>query len=155
VNRFVSEAPRHLAEGFARVVRGAPEERIEQFMRTPIRRVVLDGIFWQMPQHFDHKRAAGLSATIRWCITGRVDGGADVYDLRIEDSHCSVMQRGTGDARVTITVDAIEFLKLATGNSDPMQAYFSRRITLTGDIMLAAKLLALFRIPARRASGTP
>jgi hypothetical protein len=121
----MSDAPRHLAEGFARVVRGAPEERIEQFMHTPIRRVVLDGIFWQMPQHFDGKRAAGVSATIRWCITGRVDGGADVYDLRIADSRCSVMQ-----------------------------AYFKRRITLAGDIMLAAKLLALFRIPARRTPGT-
>jgi predicted lipid carrier protein YhbT len=150
----MSDAPRHLAEGFARVVRGAPEERIEQFMHTPIRRVVLDGIFWQMPQHFDGKRAAGVSATIRWCITGRVDGGADVYDLRIADSRCSVKQRGSGDASVTITLDAIEFLKLATGNSDPMQAYFKRRITLAGDIMLAAKLLALFRIPARRTPGT-
>jgi hypothetical protein len=30
-----------------------------------------------------------------------------------------------------------------------MQAYFSRRITLAGDVMLAAKLQSLFRIPAR------
>jgi predicted lipid carrier protein YhbT len=146
----VADAPRQLADGFARVVRTAPDDRIEQFMRTPLRRVVLDGIFHQMPQHFDRKRAAGINATVRWCVTGRADGGADTYDLEITDGRCRVKRPGSGDAGVTITLDAIEFVKLAAGNSDPMQAYFKRRIMLAGDIMLAAKLLALFRIPARR-----
>jgi putative sterol carrier protein len=46
-------------------------------------------------------------------------------------------------------MDAVEFVKLATGNSDPMNAYFSGRVALAGDIMLAAKLQSLFRIPGR------
>jgi putative sterol carrier protein len=149
----VANAPDQLADGFSRVVRNAPDERIEKFMRTPGRRVVLDGIFWQMPQHFDSRRAAGVRATVRWCITGRHDGGVDTYDLRIEDGRCRVTHGSNGaDAQVTITLDGAEFVKLATGNGDPMQAYFSRRIMLAGDIMLAAKLQALFRIPSR---GSP
>ena len=39
-----------------------------------------------------------------------------------------------------MTMDAVEFLKLASGNLDPMQAYFKGRIELAGDIMVAAKL---------------
>jgi predicted lipid carrier protein YhbT len=120
-------------------------------MRTPARRVVLEGIFRQMPQHFDRRRADGVEATIRWCVTGRPDGGTDTYELRIADGTCRVRHGSNrDDARLTITLDGAEFVKLATGNCDPMQAYFSRRITLAGDIMLAAKLQSLFRIPARR-----
>jgi putative sterol carrier protein len=150
LKRLLATAPDELADRFARVVRGAPDERITQFMSTPARRLVLEGIFRQMPQHFDPKQAAGLDATIRWCVTGRPDGGDDTYELRIADGRCRVTHRTNGvEPRLTITLDGAEFVKLATGNSDPMQAYFSRRIQLAGDIMLAAKLQTLFRIPAR------
>jgi putative sterol carrier protein len=50
---------------------------------------------------------------------------------------------------VTITAEAAEFVRLATGNSDPMNAYFRGRIQLAGDIMFAAKLQSLFRVPGR------
>ena len=48
-------------------------------------------------------------------------------------------------------------VRLASGGLDPMQAYFKRRLQLSGDIMLAAKLTALFRIPkaARRTGAGP
>ena len=47
-------------------------------------------------------------------------------------------------------MDAVEFLKLASGNLDPMQAYFKGRIELSGDIMVAAKLAQLFKMPGWR-----
>jgi putative sterol carrier protein len=50
-------------------------------------------------------------------------------------------------AKVTITLAGAELVQLAAGTSDPMQAYFKRRIKLAGDIMLAAKLVRLFRVP--------
>jgi putative sterol carrier protein len=55
--------------------------------------------------------------------------------------------------KLTITVDGAEFLRLATGNSDPVKAYFTGRVSLAGDVMVAAKASGLFRIPgvARRA----
>ena len=118
-------------------------------MRTPVRRPVLDAIFWQMPQHFDGKQASGVEATIEWRITGRADGGVDSYHVTIADGRCRA-RRGSNDAtpQLTITIDAAEFLRLATGNSDPMQGYFKGRVKLSGDIMLAAKLQQLFRIPS-------
>jgi putative sterol carrier protein len=148
LQRQIERAPVQLAEGFAKVVRSAPDERLQQVLRTPIRRPVLEGIFWQMPQHINRKAAAGMKATIRWRIT-RGDGErADVYDLEIDDGRCRV-RRGEGEAdpKVTIILDAAEFIKIATANSDPMQAYFKGRIKLEGDIMVAARLQPLFRIP--------
>jgi putative sterol carrier protein len=144
----VARAPGQIADGLARLVRDTPPHRLDQLMRTPARRVVLDAIFWQMPQHLDRRRAAGMRSSIRWQITGRSDGEADTYQLEFEDGRCRVV-RGRPDTnpRVTITVDGAEFLRIATGNSDPMRAYFNGRLALAGDIMVAAKLVSLFRIP--------
>jgi putative sterol carrier protein len=155
VRRTLKSAPAELADGLASVVRGAPDERLEQLMRSPARRVILDGIFWQMPRQLDRERAAGMRSSIRWRITGRPDGRADTYELEIEDGRCKAIREPTGTApRVTITVEGVDFLRLATGSSDPMRAYLSGRIALSGDIMAAAKLMSLFRIPTSRTAGT-
>jgi hypothetical protein len=151
LRQTVTDAPAQLAGGFGRLVRDTPPQRIEQLMRSPARKPILDGIFWQMPKLLDPSQATGVSASIRWCITGRPDGGVDSYQLEIEAGRCrSVPGPNRPDARVTITIDGAEFLRLASGNSDPMQAYFKGRMQLTGDIMVAAKLASLFRIPGAR-----
>jgi putative sterol carrier protein len=147
--RGLEGAPLRVADGLARRIRRAPDARLEQLMRTPpARRIVLEGIFRQMPQHLVAQQAAGVNAVVRWRITGRADGGADTYQLHIADGRCRV-NRGTDgpDPRVTITLGGTELLHLAIGDLDPMQAYFSGRIGLAGDIMLAARLGSLFHIP--------
>lgn len=150
LKRFLAGAPDNVANGFVRLVRSAGPERVEQVMRSPARVAVLEGIFWQMPQRFDPAKAAGIDSTIRWCVTGRADGGVDIYELRIADGRCRLRRGGHGDrAQLTITLDGAELVLLAAGQSDPMQAYFKRRVKLAGDIMLAAKLARLFRVPAR------
>jgi putative sterol carrier protein len=153
IKRKLAHSPGQLAEGFASAVRKAPKERLEQLMRSPARRVILGAIFWQMPRHVDSQRAKGLTSTIRWKITGRPDGEADIYQLEFVDGDCRVVRGADGaePARLTITVDGAEFVRLATGNSDPMQAYFRGRVTLAGDVMMAAKASSLFRMPARPA----
>jgi putative sterol carrier protein len=145
-----------LADGFARVVGDVPPDRLERLMRTPLRRPLLDAIFWQMPKHLDRSRAARLSANVRWRITESRSGDADVYDLAIMEGRCHVSRgEGSEPPQVTITVDRVEFLQLITGNSDALQAYFRGRLALAGDIMLAAKLISLFRIPNGGSSRRP
>ncbi len=148
IKRLAADTPTQLVDGFGRLVRGAPPERLEQLMRSPARKPLLDGIFWQMPRQLDSATAADLKTSIRWCITGRADGDVDVYQLELEGAQAKVIRGGDGpDPRLTITMDGVEFLRLVSGNSDPMQAYFKGRIQLTGDIMLAAQLAQLFRMP--------
>ncbi len=148
VKQLAADAPAYAVDGFGRLVRDAPPERLEQLMRSPARKPILDGIFWQMPKQLDSEQAAGVNTSIRWCITGRADGGLDTYQLELADSRCRVIRGTDGpDPRLTITIDGVEFLRLVSGNSDPMQAYFKGRIQLAGDIMLAAKMAQLFRMP--------
>jgi putative sterol carrier protein len=154
VERALARAPARVADGVAEVVRRAPDDRLEGVLRTPLRQAVLAAIFLQMPRYLDRTAAKEIDATMRWRITGRGDGGADVWELTIADGHCRV-RRGDSSAqpRVTITADAAEFVRLATGNSDPMRSYFSGRIKLAGDIMFATKLQTLFRVPGREPAG--
>ena len=148
VRRFAADAPTQIADGIGRLVRDAPPERLEALMRSPARKPLLDGIFWQMPKQLDPTRAAGVRSAVRWRITGRADDGADTYDLVLEDGRARTIRGGNGqNHRLTITVDGVEFLRLVSGNSDPMKAYFTGRIQMEGDIMVAAKLVALFRMP--------
>ncbi len=147
--RGLERTPLRVADGLARAIRRAPDTRLEQLMRTPpVRRVVLEGIFRQMPQHLVAQQASGVNAVVRWRITGRADGGADTYQLHIAGGRCRVSRGVDGpDPQVTITLGGTELLQLAIGDLDPMQAYFSGRIELAGDIMLAARLGSLFHIP--------
>ena len=148
LKRSVAEAPAQLADSITRIVRDAPPERIEQLMRSPARRPILDGIFWQMPKQVNPRRAAGITTLVRWRITGRTDGGTDIYRLRIDDGRASASrEEGDATARLTITLDAAEFVRIATGNSEPMEAYFKGRVVLAGDLMFAATLGAMFKMP--------
>lgn len=154
VKRLAADAPSLLADGFGRLVRDTPEDRLEQLMRSPARKPVLDGIFWSMPRQLDGAQAAGVETTIRWCITGRPHGEPDVYHLVVRDGTASIVKGLPGpDPRLTITLDGVEFLRLVSGNSDPMQAYFTGRVGLAGDIMVAAKLAQLFRMSGGEAGN--
>jgi len=150
IRRLAADAPAHLQGGFERLVRDSPPQRLEQLMRSPARRALLDGIFWQMPKQVDASAATDTTTAIKWVVTGRADGGSDVYHLVIERGQARTERGETVEARLTVTLDGVEFLKLASGNSDPMQAYFTGRIQLSGDIMVAAKLAQMFNMP-----GTP
>ncbi|MGH2868709.1 MAG: SCP2 sterol-binding domain-containing protein [Solirubrobacteraceae bacterium] len=155
VKRLAAGAPTQLADGFGRLVRDAPPERLEQLMGSPARKPLLDGIFWQMPKQLDDSQAKGVSSSIRWCLTGRPDGGVDIYQLELEAGQARIIRGADGaDPRLTITLDGVDFLRLVSGNLDPMQAYFKGEIKLAGDIMVAAKLASLFRMPGGGAGGS-
>ena len=147
LRKFAADAPAYVADGFGRVVQNAPPERLEQLMRSPARKPALDGIFWQMPKQVNSEIAKDMTTTIRWRITGRPDEGVDVYQLEVDKGQVKTVKGESGEPKLTVTMDAVEFLKLASGNLDPMQAYFKGRIELSGDIMVAAKLAQLFKLP--------
>jgi putative sterol carrier protein len=160
VRRIAAEAPGHLAEGLGRVVRDVPAERLEQVMRSPARKPLLDGIFWQMPKQLDAEQSIGVTTAIRWHITGRADGEIDIYLLQVDNGRARTSKQtesqpvaGASAPNLTITMDGVELLRLVSGNLDPMQAYFKGRIQLAGDIMVAAKMAQMFRMPGGDGSG--
>ncbi len=122
-------------------------------MKSPVRRMILEGLFWKMPQHVDRGRAVGVNASVLWRIAGRPDGGTDDFRLVISDGSART-ERGESDEPpppiLTVTLDGVDLLKLASGGLDPMRGYFAGKIQLAGDIMFAAKLGGMLRVPATR-----
>jgi predicted lipid carrier protein YhbT len=114
-------------------------KRLEGGMREPI----LSQVFARFPEYF---RAGEVDATLKWTITGRADGAADRWLVHLEGGECRV-ERGDGDARVTIRAEAADFLKLVTGNLNPTLAFVRGRLKVKGDLGFAATLPRLFRIP--------
>jgi putative sterol carrier protein len=149
LKKLAADAPAQIADGIGRLVRDTSPERLDQLMKSPARRAVLDGIFWQMPRQLDAKAAANVQTTVRWNITGRSDSGVDSYLLEVDRGMARTNRGPDGpDPKLTITMDGVEFLRLISGNSDPMAAYFKGRIQLAGDVMVAAQLAQIFKMPS-------
>ena len=147
--RRVARAPAQMADHFSRVLHRTPDARLERLMRSPARRMILEGIFWQMPQFLDRRRATGVNAAVLWRIAGRPNGATDDFRLTIAHGRAHVVRGSSGEPPVvTMTMGDVDFLRLVTGTLDPMHAYFGGKIELSGDIMFAAKLGGLFRVPA-------
>jgi hypothetical protein len=135
-----------VAGEMARGLAGLPDRRIEQLMGTPLRRVVLDALFWGAPQVLDRTPTADVVSSLRCDVTGAADGGYDVYWLEFS---AGAWQSGRGTppspAQITLTVEDAELLRLACGRSSPVQAFLAGKLRASGNPVLAARLTALAR----------
>jgi putative sterol carrier protein len=132
---------------FARRVARATDEQLAEGMGSVFREEILAEIFGRMERHFRADRAAGVDAVVRFKITGRPDGDADRYEATIRDGRCSVSRELVDKPRVTIQVGAVDFLKLVTGNANGPDLFIRRKIKVKGDLMFAASIAGLFKIP--------
>lgn len=80
---FAAVAP----EEFARIVKNLSAKQLAEVMRGELRTRILGEIFGRMKQQFRPEAAGGLTALIRWKITGESDA---VYETAIADGACRV-----------------------------------------------------------------
>ena len=142
-SQFASVEPKE----FAKLVKSAPADQVKAAMAGEHRQAVLDEIFRRMPSQFRADRAGNTNSVIHWNITGRPDGGADVYEVVIADGVCTVSDKPEHDAKLSVTLGGPEFLNLITGNGNPMMMFMTGKLKAKGDLALAANLANLFDIP--------
>ena len=96
-----------------------------------------------MPQAFLPEKAIGVDAVIQLKFTG-----ADASDwfVTIKDGKCAVTEGTAPVAKLTLTADSGDFVKIFTGKLDGMQAFMQGKLRLTGDMSLAMKMMSLFKI---------
>jgi putative sterol carrier protein len=132
---------------FARLVKATPEAEMHRLLAGEQRKPILDGIFARMPESFQPDRAAGLDAVIHWTITDGPDG-PDTYEIRIADGRCATTATPTTDTpRLGITVAPVDFVKVASGNGNPVMMFMSGKLKAKGDMGLAVNIPNLFSIP--------
>lgn len=102
-------------------------------------------LFEEMPNVFNSAAAAGMHKTYQWNITG---DQASVWAFKIDDGKGTVIPGGVEKPDITITVSDKDWLAIAEGKLDGMNAFMTGKLKVAGDMMLAMKLQNLF--PTRR-----
>ena len=64
-----------------------------------------------------------------------------------QDGACSVEKDGEHAPRVTFKLKPVDFLKLVTGNAAGPMMFMTGKLKIDGDLMFAAGVQSLFRIP--------
>ena len=129
---------------FARLVKSTPDATIAEVMAGPDRGPILNEVFGRMPTLFRADRAGDTKAVIHWNITG---GGNDTYETVIEDGTCTVTNQPARDPKLAMTMDPVTFLKVVSGDGNPMMMFMTGKIKAKGDLGLAAQVAKLFDIP--------
>lgn len=143
LSAFKSADPRE----FAALVKTAPADQLEAIMRSDKRGEVLDEIFSRMPGLFRADRAGNTNAVIHWNVGDRPDGGLDTYELVIENGTCTLSQTPQREPKLALTLGAVDFLKVVTGNANPVMMFMTGKLKAKGDLGLAANIANLFDMP--------
>ncbi|MEW2175881.1 SCP2 sterol-binding domain-containing protein [Streptomyces sp. NPDC005406] len=130
---------------FARIVKGLSAKQLGEVMHGELRTRVLGEVFGRMRQQFRPEAAGQLEALIRWKITGDTDA---VYETAIADGTCTISEgRSEAEPRTTLVMADAEFLKLVSGNGNPVTMFMMRKLKVAGDLGLASGLTRYFDIP--------
>jgi hypothetical protein len=132
---------------FGRLVKSASDVELLQLMRDERRDDVLGEVFRRMPEVFQPSRARGLHAVVHWHVGDRPDGGADHWEVVIADGACTVTQVPEHHPALTLTIGAVDFLRLVTGNAHAVVLVMRGRLRTRGDVALTAKFPGLFVPP--------
>ncbi len=101
----------------------------------------VSSVFSGMKEQFDPSKAQGLEAVFQFIITGD-DGGN--WSVRVENGQCTVQEGTHSSPSVTLTMDAPTWLGIVNNQINGIQAFMSGKLKVSGDIMLAQRVPALF-----------
>ena len=94
-----------------------------------------------MALNFQAHKAAGLTVTYQLQLTG--DGGG-TWAVAVSGGQCSVSPGAPPRADTTITMSADDYLKLAAGRLNVMDAYNKGRVKVRGSTGYAQKFVEIF-----------
>ncbi len=132
---------------FAQLVKSTPDSKIAEVMASESRGKILDEVFNRMPTLFRADRAGATQAVIHWIITGGAGGASDTYETVIENGACTVTNQPARDPKLAMTMDPVTFLKVVSGDGNPMMMFMTGKLKAKGDLGLAANIPNLFDIP--------
>src|SRR4051812_34590853 len=99
--------------------------------------------FETMASIFNPAAAGSMNKTLQWNITGDEAGK---YALKIANGTCELITGGVDKADMTLTVADKDWLAIADGKLDAVNAFATGKVKLAGDMMLAMKVQQLFPV---------
>jgi hypothetical protein len=131
---------------FARWVKKASDDDLRELLEQS-RGEVLTALVEGMPDVFRADRAGPLDVVVHWRVTGRPDGDADVFELRIAEGKCVVAPPETPAPQLVLTLDPVNFVKMTTGNANARMLFLRGRLKARGDLGLVNRFPNYFDVP--------
>ncbi|MFC1833421.1 SCP2 sterol-binding domain-containing protein [Thermodesulfobacteriota bacterium] len=100
------------------------------------------GIVDALPGQFDPEAAAGLDSVFQFDISGDEAGQ---YHVVIKDQTCNIVEGAHSTPSVTFAMASNDFVDMMTGKLSGQQAFFSGKLQVSGDLMLAQRMESLFK----------
>ena len=102
-------------------------------------------VFGGMADAFKPEASAGVDVVFQYNISGP-DGGD--WIVTIKDQKCEVTTGVAENPTTTTKISDEDFVKMISGELDPMMAFTSGKLKIEGDIMKAQLISTLFEAPA-------
>lgn len=102
-------------------------------------------LFEALSSRFNSGAASGLTKTIQWNITG---GETGVWAFEIVDGVGRLIPGGVEKPDTSFTTSDKTWMAIAEGRQDPMKAFITGKLKVSGDMMLAMKVPQFFPTPA-------
>jgi len=132
---------------FAQFVKSASNDQLNAALQGEMRDKVLGEIFGRMPSLFRADRAGTTNAVVHWNVGDGPDGRVDTYELVIADGTCALSPAPTHEPKLALTLGQADFLKVVSGNANPVMMFMTGKLKAKGDLGLAAKIADLFDMP--------
>ena len=94
-------------------------------------------LFEAMPARLNSTAAAKMHKTVQWNITGDDPG---VWAIQINDGAARLVPGGIEKPDVTFTVTSKDWLTIAEGKLNAMNAFMTGKLKIAGDMGLAMKV---------------
>jgi putative sterol carrier protein len=132
---------------FAQLVKNGSANELRQLMHGAHRRAVLEEIFTHMPDVFRPERAGSLDTVIHWNVGDRPDGGVDTFEVVIANGTCALSAQPQREPKLALNIGAVDFIRVVTGNANPLALFMRGKMKAKGDLGLATKIPHLFEPP--------
>lgn len=103
--------------------------------------MTVDESFVTMQSIFNSSAAAGLNKTFQFNISGDEAGK---WALKVENQTCELIREGVEKPDITMSMLDKDWLSIAEGKLDAMNAFMTGKVKVSGDMMLAMRLQNLF-----------
>lgn len=136
----------------ATAVAHSSTKHLREVMRGAFRPIVLGEVFRRFPDFLDVEKAQKHDLVVGFRIGGRADDEVDRYVVHVRDGACTVeTDPPQGQRRdATISLDGADFLRLVTGQLNPVKGVLTGALKIRGDKGKALALNAVMEPPQPR-----